>query len=163
MQVRSGGAPTEVTWTADTTFQMARVGGTNTPKKGDCVVATRGAKVPGSGPSGDHVTAVVVSDPVGGVCADSAGPSSGARVVSGLVTAATGTTMTVQTRGIGRPTATVNLVLAKKVGVAKAGAGSARDLVRGRCADVSGMRQASGALLATSVTISKPGSSGCPA
>lgn len=163
MQLRSGAAPTKVTWTAGTIFQTARVGGTNTTKKGDCVVATRGAKVPGGGPAGDQVTAVVVSDPIGGVCPDSGGPSSTARVVSGRVTATKGTTITMRIKGIGRPTATVNLVLAKNVGVAKAGAGSAKDLVKGRCADVSGMRQASGALVATTITISKPGSSGCPA
>lgn len=163
MQLRSGEVPTKVTWTASTTFQATRAGGTSSIKKGDCVVGTRGAKVPGGGPSGDQVTAVVVSDPIGGVCPDSGGPSSSARVVSGRVTAAKGTKIAVQIKGVGRPTATVNLVLAKNVGVARAGAGSARDVVRGRCADVSGMRQASGALVATSVTVSKPGPSGCPA
>lgn len=161
MQLRSGGVSTTVTWAATTTFQMVQAGKTNVLKTGQCVVATRGAKVPGSGDSGDQVTAFVVSDPIGGVCADSGDTSSDSRVVSGLVTSVKGTAVTVRTKGIGRPTATVNLVLAKNVGVAKAGDGSARDAVVGRCANVSGARQGAGAFVATSITISKPGSSGC--
>ncbi len=163
MQLRSGGVSTTVTWAASTTFQTVQAGRTNGIKTGQCVVATRGAKVPGSGDVGDQVTAVVVSDPVGGVCADSRDTSSDSRVVSGLVTSVKGTAVTVRTKGIGRPTATVNLVLAKNVGMAKAGDGSARDVVRGRCANVSGARQGAGTFVATSITISKPGSSGCPA
>lgn len=165
LQVRTGTGTTAVTWAADTSFRLTRPATTRAVVKGTCVVATRGAKVPGDSASPDTARTIRVSPSIDGACPAGSTPMEAAdsRTVSGLVAGVKGTAVTVETKGIGRPIATVRLVLSPAVTVTTSADATSRDAKVGRCAAVVGTTQSSGALAATSIVVSDKGAAGCPA
>lgn len=164
MQVRSGTAATTVTWTSGTSLHLTKAATTRAITKSVCVVATPAAKVPGDQTS-DRIAAIRVIPAIDGACAeaDSIAKQAGdSRTVSGLVTTATGTAVTLQTKGIGRPIATIKLVLAPKVVVTTSVDATARDLAAGRCAVAVGTSQSPGGVAASIITVSDRRGSACP-
>ena len=164
MQVRSGKVATTVTWTSGTSFHLTKTATTRAVTKGVCVVATPASKVPGDQTS-DRVAGIRVIPAIDGACAEAdtiAKQAGDSRTVSGLVTTAKGTAMTLQTKGIGRPTATIKLVLSPKVVVTTSVDATARDLAVGRCAVAVGTSQSPGGVAATMITVSDRRGTSCP-
>lgn len=81
--------------------------------------------------------------------------------MSGRVTGVDGSVVTLQTVGVGRPTAQVRIALAAKATVVRTVDATDAVVRRGRCLVAVGTRDGSGQLAASSLTLSDAGPAGC--
>lgn len=160
--VRTSAGTTTVSWDGGTPVLDTRPAKRSDVRKGACVVGSTPLVAPGEQRTGaagaDEVVWVLVSPPLDGRCATVAaqapGASGAARIVSGLVTGVEGSVVTLETVGVGRPTAMVRFALASQASVVRTVEASAGAVRQGRCIVVEGARDAAGHLIATSVTLS---------
>lgn len=160
---------TTVAWDGGTAFLDTRSAKRSEVRKGVCVVASTAIAAPGeqrTGPGGAaEVVWVLVSPPVDRQCPKVApqapGASGAARMMSGLVTTVKGSLVTLETEGVGVPKAQVRIALADKAHVVRTVDTSAASIRKGRCVVVVGTHDAKGHLVASSVTVSDAGKSGC--
>ncbi|WP_347355025.1 hypothetical protein [Intrasporangium sp.] len=167
--VRTASGKTTVAWDGGTAFLDTRSAKRSDVRKGVCVVASTAIAAPGAqrtGPGGAaEVVWVLVSAPIDRQCPKVApqapGASGAARMMSGLVTKVKGPVVTLETEGVGVPTAQIRVALADKAQVVRTVDSSAGSVRKGRCVVVVGTHDAKGRLVASSVTVSDPGKSGC--
>jgi hypothetical protein len=167
--VRTSSGNVTVTWDGQTTILATRSSSRSDIRTGSCVVASTALVAPGqqhTGPGGaDQVVWALVTAPLDAQCPTTApqapGASGAARVVSGLVTGVNGSLVTLQTVGVGRPKAQVRIALTAGAAVVRTVDAAASAVGRGRCVVAQGSRDALGRLVATSLTLSDAGRSGC--
>ncbi|HET8595343.1 MAG TPA: hypothetical protein VFM07_08850 [Intrasporangium sp.] len=159
-----------VSWDGSTAILDTRSSSRSDIRTGTCVVGSTASAAPGqqhTGPGGaDQVVWALVSAPLDGQCPTTApqapGAAGAARVISGLVTGVDGSLVTLQTVGVGRPKAQVRIALTSGAAVVRTVDAAASAVRRGRCVVAEGTRDALGRLVATSLTLSDAGRSGCP-
>lgn len=168
--IRTATGTTTVAWDGGTAFLDTRAAKRANVRAGVCAVASTALVAPGeqrTGPEGaDVVVWVLVSAPLDGHCPAMApqapGASGAARMVSGLVNKVQGSVVTLETVGVGRPTARVRIALANTVTIVETRDATSAVVRKGRCVVAVGTSSGTGRVVATSLTVSDAGRATCP-
>ena len=168
--IRTARGATTVVWDGGTVFLDTTAAERASVRAGVCAVASTALVAPGeqrTGPEGaDVVVWVLVSAPLDGHCPAVApqapGASGAARILSGLVSRTKGSVVTLETVGVGRPTARVRIALANTATIVETRDATSAVLRKGRCVVAVGTSPGTGRVVATSLTVSDAGRAGCP-
>ncbi|MGV8966029.1 MAG: hypothetical protein ACOH2F_07095 [Cellulomonas sp.] len=176
LQVQSTDTQTAVTYTDATVITQTVAATLEQVTVGSCITATSDAATDDSSAATTTATTVRITAAVDGACATGFGrggmPSDGqlpggfGQRVGGLVTAVTGTTITVEVTGQDSATSTETVEVtaadaATPTTYTSAVAADATAIVVGQCATALGANDDSGQLTATSLTLSVAGADGC--
>ncbi|MFI5060824.1 MAG: DUF5666 domain-containing protein [Actinomycetales bacterium] len=185
LQVQSQSAQTAVNVSASTTILQTAKATASDVTVGSCIVASAfpaAGSSASSSPSG-AVTSVSISAATNGTCTGGGfrfGPRNGTRPsasprpstprngaftapVTGLVTAVSGSTITVSVKNSSGAASSKEVTTSSSTAYTLTSSATSAALSVGRCAAVRGATGTSGAVAATSVTVSDPGANGCSA